>query len=218
LEALRPLQPRNAVRGQYGAGSIGGNTVPSYRQEPGVDSKSRTETFAAMKCELESWRWAGVPFYLRTGKRMPRKVSEVSIQFRDAPLHLFACTAMEPCAPNLLRIRIQPDESISLRVITKTPGLEVIGRPVELDFAYGADLERESPGAYETLLLDVLEGDSMLFATGDWVEAAWGVVDPLLEALAAAPPTDFPNYAAGSWGPKAADELLERDGRRWHLP
>ncbi|MGH9787970.1 MAG: glucose-6-phosphate dehydrogenase [Candidatus Acidiferrales bacterium] len=218
LEALRPLPPGHAVRGQYGPGSIDGKKVPGYRKEPGVDSKSNTETFAAMKLELESWRWAGVPFYLRTGKRLPRKVSEVSIQFRDAPLHLFACTAMEPCAPNLLRLRIQPDEGISLRVITKTPGLEVIGRPVELDFAYGADLERESPGAYETLLLDVLEGDSLLFAIGDWVEAAWGVVDPLLEAWAAAPPADFPNYAAGSWGPKAADELLERDGRRWHVP
>jgi len=214
LEALRLLQPGNAVRGQYGIGQ----NVPGYRQEPGVDPKSKTETFAAMKLELESWRWAGVPFYLRTGKRLPRKVSEVSIQFRDAPLHLFACTAMQPCAPNLLRLRIQPDEGISLRVLTKTPGLEVIGRPVELDFAYGVDLERESPGAYETLLLDVLEGDSLLFATGDWVEAAWGVVDPLLEAWAAAPPADFPNYAAGSWGPKAADDLLQRDGRRWHLP
>ena len=214
LEALRLLQPGNAVRGQYGIGQ----NVPGYRQEPGVDPKSKTETFAAMKLELESWRWAGVPFYLRTGKRLPRKVSEVSIQFRDAPLHLFACTAMQPCAPNLLRLRIQPDEGISLRVLTKTPGLEVIGRPVELDFAYGVDLERESPGAYETLLLDVLEGDSMLFATADWVEAAWGIVDPLLEAWAAAPPADFPNYAAGSWGPKAADDLLQRDGRRWHLP
>ncbi len=214
LEALRPLGPRDAVRGQYGPGQ----KMPGYRQEPGVDSKSNTETFAAVKLELESWRWAGVPFYLRTGKRLPRKASEVSIQFRDAPLHLFACTAMQPCPPNLLRLRIQPDEGISLRVLTKTPGLEVIGRPVELDFAYGADLERESPGAYETLLLDVLEGDSLLFATADWVEAAWGVVDPLLEAWAAAPPADFPNYAAGSWGPKAADELLERDGRRWHLP
>jgi len=218
LQALRPLPPQNAVRAQYGAGEIAGSSVIAYRQEPGVDSKSNTETFAAMKLELESWRWAGVPFYLRTGKRMPRKASEVSIQFRDAPLHLFACTAMQPCAPNLLRLRIQPDEGISLRVLTKTPGLEVIGRAVELDFAYGADLERESPGAYETLLLDVLEGDSLLFATAEWVEAAWGVVDPLLEAWAAAPPADFPNYAAGSWGPKAADELLARDGRGWHLP
>ncbi|MCI0403951.1 MAG: glucose-6-phosphate dehydrogenase [Acidobacteria bacterium] len=218
LESLRPLHPGNAVRGQYGAGEMPGGAVPGYCQEPGVDSNSRTETFAAMKLELESWRWAGVPFYLRTGKRMPRKVSEVSIQFRDAPLQLFACTAMQPCAPNLLRLRLQPDEGISLRVLTKTPGLEVVGRPAELDFAYGADLARESPGAYETLLLDVLEGDSMLFATGDWVEAAWAVVDPLLETWAAAAPADFPNYAAGAWGPRAGDELLERDGRRWHLP
>ncbi len=218
LQALQPLDPSRAVRGQYGPGRLRGREVPGYRQEEGIDPRSATETYAAVRFELQNWRWAGVPFYLRTGKRMPGKVSEVSVQFRDAPLHLFACTAMQPCAPNLLRLRIQPDEGISLRVIAKTPGLEVVGRSAELEFDYDAGYETETPSAYETLLLDVLEGDSMLFSTGDWVEAAWGLIDPLLEAWAAQPPADFPNYASGTWGPKAADELLARDGRRWHLP
>ncbi len=218
LQALQPLDPSRAARGQYGPGHLQRREVPGYRQEEGVDPKSSTETYAAVKFELQNWRWAGVPFYLRTGKRMPGKISEVSVQFRDAPLHLFACTRMRPCEPNLLRLRIQPDEGISLRVIAKTPGLEVVGRSAELDFDYDAGYEAETPSAYETLLLDALEGDSMLFSTGDWVEASWGLIDPLLETWAAQPPTDFPNYAAGTWGPRAADELLARDGRRWHLP
>jgi len=218
LQSMRPLDVRQAVRGQYGAGPMGKERVPGYRQEEGVRPDSPTETFAALKCEIDNWRWAGVPFYLRTGKRLARKASEISIQFRDAPLELFACTALQPCAPNLLRLRLQPDEGISLRVITKTPGLDVIGRAVALDFGYGEDFDVETPSAYETLLLDCLEGDRMLFARGDWVERAWGLLDPLLEAWAAEPPKDFPNYAAGGWGPAAADELPARDGRRWHLP
>ncbi len=218
LQALQPLDSSRAARGQYGPGRLQGREVPGYRQEEGVDPRSLTETYAAVKFELQNWRWAGVPFYLRTGKRMTTKLSEVSVQFRDAPLHLFACTRMQPCEPNLLRLRIQPDEGISLRVIAKTPGLEVVGRSAALDFDYDAGYEAETPSAYETLLLDALEGDSMLFSTGEWVEASWGLIDPLLEAWAAQPPADFPNYGAGSWGPQAADTLLAREGRRLHLP
>ena len=218
LQSTRPLDTRHAVRGQYRQGRVGDRAVSGYRQEEGVRPDSSTETFAAAKFEIDNWRWAGVPFYVRTGKRLPRKVSEISIQFRDAPLQLFACTALQPCEPNLLRLRLQPGEGIGLRVITKTPGLDVIGRAVELDYAYGENFDAQTPSAYETLLLDCLEGDPMLFARGDWVERAWELLDPLLEAWAAETPKDFPNYEAGSWGPAAAEEVLERDGRRWHLP
>lgn len=217
LHCIRPLDTRGAVRGQYGSGRIHGKEVVGYRQEEGVRPDSSTETFAAIRFELENWRWAGVPFYVRTGKRLPRKVSEIAIQFREAPLHLFACTALQPCPPNLLSLRIQPDEGIGLRVLAKTPGLEVVGRSVQLDFSYGADFEVSTPTAYESLLLDCLEGDRMLFARADWVERAWELLDPLLKAWAAEPSGDFPNYAAGSWGPAGSEELIRRDGRRWHL-
>jgi len=221
LHSIRPLNLRAleqvAVRGQYGPGTLNGEPVPGYRQEDKIDANSTTETFAALKLELDNWRWAGVPFYLRTGKRLPRKSSQISIQFRDAPLHLFACTAMQPCAPNLLTLRLQPDEGIGLRFIVKQPGLEVTGEPVEMDFSYGSSFEKKTAGAYETLLLDCLEGDRMLFAQGNWVEAAWGLLDPLLEAWVGDPPGDFPNYAAGAWGPEKARQLLERDARDWRL-
>ena len=221
LQSLRPIDLRQlekvAVRGQYGPGALNGEPVPGYREGEKVSDLSRTETYAALKLEFDNWRWAGVPFYLRTGKRMPRKSSQVSIQFRDAPLQLFACTALQPCEPNLLTLRLQPDEGIGLRFIAKQPGLEVIGEPVEMDFSYGDAFKKQTAEAYETLLLDCLEGDRMLFAQGDWVEAAWGRLDPLLATWAASPPDDFPNYAAGTWGPEKARQLIERDGRRWHL-
>ena len=221
LQALRPPDRRClgecAVRGQYGPGAIGGKSVAGYREEKGVRPDSPTETFAALRLEIDNWRWAGVPFYLRTGKCLHRKGSQITIQFREAPLQLFACTLMEPCEPNRLTIRLQPDEGIDLRFIAKQPGLEVIGHTVEMDFSYGAELKARTPEAYETLLLDVLQGDSLLFAEGDWIESAWERLLPLLEAWAAEPPADFPNYAAGTWGPKQADALMTRDGRRWHL-
>jgi glucose-6-phosphate 1-dehydrogenase len=221
LQSLRPFDPHRlgetAVRGQYGPGRTNGVECPGYRQEPGVAPDSVTETYAALRAEIVNWRWAGVPFFLRTGKRLPRKASQISIQFRDAPLHLFACTPMEPCEPNLLTLRVQPDEGISLRVIAKQPGLHVVGRSVELDFRYRDSFSEAGPSDYETLLLDCLEGDRMLFARGDWVEAAWDWLDPLLAAWAAEPPRDFPNYAAGSWGPAAAAHLVESCGRSWHL-
>ncbi len=221
LQCLRPLTARPleevVVRGQYGPGRINGLEVPGYRQEPGISDNSVTETFAALRFELDSWRWAGVPFYLRTGKRLPRKSSQVSIQFRDAPLHLFACTPMKPCEPNQLTLRIQPDEGIALRFIAKEPGLQVVGRAVEMDFSYRDSFTEDVPDAYETLLLDCLRGDRMLFARGDWIEASWEVLDPLLQAWAATAPRNFPNYPAGTWGPDDARALLERGSRQWHL-
>ncbi|MDA2913071.1 glucose-6-phosphate dehydrogenase [Acidobacteriia bacterium AH_259_A11_L15] len=217
LQCMRAVNTGNAVRGQYGPGRIDGKEVAGYRQEEGVGPNSATETFAAVKFEIENWRWAGVPFYVRTGKRMARKASEITIQFRDAPLTLFACTAMQPCEPNLLTLRIQPNEGMGLRVIAKTPGLDVIGHSVQLDFAYSENFKQESPSGYETLLLDCMEGDPMLFARGDWIERSWELLDPLLKVWAENPPKDFPNYSAGSWGPPRADELLRRVARQWHL-
>jgi glucose-6-phosphate 1-dehydrogenase len=221
MQSIRPMLPRevahNAVRGQYGAGKLGGKKVAGYREANGVQDDSATETFAALRLEVNDWRWAGVPFYLRTGKSMAEKRSEITIQFREAPLQLFACTALQPCEPNLLTIRIQPDEGIGLRSIVKTPGLDVIGHSVQLDFAYSEAFEGSAPTAYETLLLDALEGDNMLFASGDWVDRAWELVMPVLESWEGDIPKDFPNYEAGSWGPRDADALLERDGRKWHV-
>ena len=221
LQSLRPFDLSRldslAVRGQYSPGRIDAEAVPGYRQEPGVAPDSTTETFAALRAEVVTWRWAGVPFFLRTGKRLPLKASQISVQFRDAPLHLFACTPLEPCAPNLLTLRVQPDEGIAVRVIAKQPGLQVIGQSVELDFRYRDSFADDGPSDYETLILDCLEGDRMLFARGDWVESAWEWLDPLLAAWAAAPPRDFPNYSAGSWGPAAAARLIESCGRNWHL-
>jgi glucose-6-phosphate 1-dehydrogenase len=221
LHALRPFDPGRleavAVRGQYGPGTIAGKKVPGYREEKGVAPDSATETFAALKLELDNWRWASVPFYLRTGKRLPQKTSQISIQFRDAPLHLFACTAMQPCEPNRLTLRLQPDEGIDLRILAKKPGLEVAGQAVEMDFSYAGSFKQQTPSAYETLLLDCLEGDRMLFAVGEWVETAWGFLDPLLKAWAEKAPQDFPNYAAGTWGPSAAQRLINSSGNGWHL-
>lgn len=221
LQAIHPLSLSQldlmAARGQYGPGRIGERKVPGYREEEGVRADSPTETFAALKLEIDNWRWAGVPFYLRTGKRLAKKSSQVAIQFRDAPLHLFACTPMGACEPNLLTLRLQPDEGIDLRFVVKQPGLQVVGEAVEMDFSYGGSLKAETPTGYETLLLDCLEGDSMLFSRGDWVERAWQVLDPLLVVWAENPPADFPNYASGTWGPAAAQALVEREGRRWHL-
>ena len=220
LQSVRPFLRREgesrAVRGQYAPGTMQGQSVAGYREENGIGADSSTETFAALRFEIDNWRWAGVPFYLRTGKRMAARRSEITIQFRDAPLQLFACTAMQPCQPNLLTLRIQPDEGMGLQVITKTPGLEVIGRSVQMDFSYGADFQSHAPSAYETLLLDSLEGDAMLFADGDWIKSAWQLVTPILEAWAEEQPRNFPNYLPGSWGPAEAEGLLSREGRKWH--
>jgi glucose-6-phosphate 1-dehydrogenase len=204
---------RDAVRGQYGPGWIGGSRVPGYREEEGVDPSSGTETYVALRLQVDNWRWSGTPFYLRTGKRMPRRATEVSIHFRAAP-HLPFAAAGEAMAPNLLTLRIQPDEGASLRFVAKVPGSRLDLRTVSMDFAYGSAFLRSSPEAYERLLLDALLGDSTLFARWDEVERAWEILDPLIAAWSAAPAA-FPDYDAGSWGPEAGDALPARDGRVW---
>jgi glucose-6-phosphate 1-dehydrogenase len=204
----------NVVRGQYGPGWVTGNPVPGYREEPEVDPNSETETYVAARFMVDDWRWSDVPFYLRTGKRLPKRATEIAVQFKEVPHRLFKESASEP-EPNLLAIRIQPDEGIMLRFGAKVPGLGIDVRSVTMDFTYGSAFTVDSPDAYETLILDALLGDASLFTRADEVEEAWGIVDPIIEAWAEAPPPDFPNYEAGSWGPEAADELLARDGRRW---
>ena len=208
---------RNVVRGQYGPGWVDGHSVVGYRQEPECAPLSVTETFVALRLEVQSWRWAGVPFYLRTGKRMPKRATEIAVLFSRPPLALFRKSAQEPEA-NLLVLRIQPDEGIMLRFASKVPGLELDVRSVTMDFAYGTAFTVEAPEAYETLLLDALHGDASLFTRADEVEAAWSIVTPLNERWQrtdARSRPRFPNYEAGTWGPEQADRLIERDGRRW---
>jgi glucose-6-phosphate 1-dehydrogenase len=208
---------RHVVRGQYGPGWVAGVPVPGYRQEPEVVPGSTTETYVALRLEVQNWRWAGVPFYLRTGKRLPKRASEIAVQFSKPPLSLFKPAAQTP-DPNLLVLRIQPDEGIMLRFASKVPGLDLDVRDVTMDFAYGASFTVEAPEAYETLLLDVMHGDPSLFTRADEVEAAWSIVTPINEHWRrhdARHAPDFPNYEAGTWGPAEADELIERDGRQW---
>jgi glucose-6-phosphate 1-dehydrogenase len=218
LRAIPPIRSgevaRDTVRGQYDAGYIAGKAVPGYRTEQGVDPQSNTETFVAMRLFVENWRWAGTPFYVRTGKRLPKRATEIAIQFKSAPHLPFIDTPVETVSPNLLTLRIQPDEGASLKFQAKVPGPQVDLRTVSMDFAYGASFLKASPEAYERLLLDALIGDSTLFARWDEVEAAWEIVDDVL-AVWARRPGDFPDYEAGSWGPAAADGLLARDGRSW---
>lgn len=217
MQSVRPLPPDRieefAVRGQYGPGTVLGETVPGYRQEPGVDPNSSTETFAALKLYLDNWRWAGVPFYMRSGKRLQKHVTEIAIQFKDVPHRLFT-EADSPLEPNVLVIRIQPNEGITLRFGAKLPGQAMRVRWVNMDFRYGSSFGVKPPEAYERLLLDCMLGDSTLYARRDMVERGWEIVAPILEAWKK-PATDFPNYEAGSWGPRAAFELIERDGRQW---
>jgi glucose-6-phosphate 1-dehydrogenase len=210
-----PDKVRNdVVRGQYGPGWVAGNQVPGYRQEPEVDRQSETETYISAHLEVDDWRWSGVPFYLRTGKRLPKRATEIAIQFKEVPHRLFRDSAVEP-DPNLLAIRIQPDEGIMLRFGAKVPGLGIDVRSVNMDFTYGSAFSVDSPDAYETLILDALLGDASLFTRADEVEGAWAIVTPIIEEWATEPAPDFPNYEAGTWGPEEADELLAREGRRW---
>jgi glucose-6-phosphate 1-dehydrogenase len=209
-----PTDPTQVVRGQYGPGWVAATQVPGYRQEPGVDPESETETYVAAKLTIDDWRWSGVPFYVRTGKRLAKRSTEIAIQFREVPHRLFRDAGADP-DPNLLAIRIQPDEGIMLRFSAKVPGLGMAVRPVTMDFTYGSAFNVDSPDAYETLILDALQGDASLFTRADEVEEAWSIVDPIIDAWASGPPPDFPNYEAGSLGPAEADEMLARDGRRW---
>lgn len=220
LKAIVPINPENltdtAIRGQYGPGVIDGASVRGYRQEENVDPESNTETFVAMKLFVDSWRWADVPFYLRSGKRMPRKVTEIIIQFKRVPHLFFHLTPEDQIEPNLIVMRIQPDEGISLRFGAKVPGPEMHIRQVQMNFSYAEAFKVEPATAYETLLLDAMEGDQTLFNRADAVETAWSVLEPLLDIWRATKPFQpFPNYASGTWGPSAADALLARDGRAW---
>ncbi|MDE3095186.1 MAG: glucose-6-phosphate dehydrogenase [Chloroflexota bacterium] len=217
FHAIMPIEDiaGSTVRAQYTAGAVLGEQVPGYRQEPGVAPDSRIETYVALKLTVENWRWAGVPFYLRVGKRLPKRATEVAITFKTPPLQLFRQMGSEGPTPNLLVLRIQPDEGISLRFGAKVPGTRSDVRPVNMDFRYGTSFGVEPPEAYERLLLDAMLGDSTLFTRWDGVEAAWELLTPVLDAWASGvSPLRF--YEAGSWGPDEARTLMERDGREWH--
>jgi glucose-6-phosphate 1-dehydrogenase len=222
LRALRPIDPATVgeytARGQYGRGWVAGQEAPGYREEPGVAPDSTTETYVALKLFVDNWRWEGVPFYLRTGKRMPKRSTEIAVQFQCAPHLLFHATSGDPLQPNVLTMHLQPDEGISLRFSAKVPGASMQIRPVHMDFLYGSSFAIESPDAYERLLLDCMLGDSTLFTRRDEVEAEWAFITAILEGWGHASRPSFPNYEAGSWGPASADELLARDGRQWRRP
>jgi len=206
---------RSAVRGQYSAGWMKGKRVPGYREEPGVNPNSTTPTYVAMKFVIDNWRWTGVPFYLRTGKRLPKKVSEISIHFREVPYLIFQSAAQQMNA-NILAMRIQPNEGISLRFEVKMPGPELRTRSVEMDFSYGSAFGFASSDAYDRLLLDCMMGDQTLFTRADEVEAAWQVVTPALSVWdAPTDPASIPQYEAGTWEPAEAELLINQDGRRW---
>ena len=206
---------RRAVRGQYGEGTVGGEHVPGYRSEPDVAPDSRTETFVALKLFIDSWRWADVPFYLRTGKRLPRRVTEIALQFKRPPFVLFSKTPVERLAPNQLVLHIQPDEGISLSFDAKVPGTLVRLGTVDMDFNYEDHFGSTPSTGYERLLYDCTIGDATLFRRASMVEASWIAVAPILDVWKVLPPRDFPNYAAGTWGPKEAEDLMARDGRQW---
>jgi glucose-6-phosphate 1-dehydrogenase len=215
FKAIRPLKLQDAVRGQYDVGLVGGQPVPAYRSEQNVDPHSSVETYAAMKLEIDNWRWAGVPFYLRTGKRLTKRTSEIAIRFREAPFMLFKDTPVDELGANWLIVQIQPDEGIRLRFNAKKPGEELALEGVSMDFKYADWFKQSSAVGYETLLYDVFIGDNTLFQRADQVEAAWAVVEPVLQTWSNQKPKDFPNYAAGSAGPDAATNLIARDHRTW---
>jgi glucose-6-phosphate 1-dehydrogenase len=209
----RPLT--DVVRAQYSAGWVAGEPVTGYRQEPGVAADSTTETFVALRLQLDSWRWAGVPFYIRTGKHLPKRTTEIAIQFRRPPLQIFKRVSPSSVAPNLLIVNVQPDEGISVRFEAKLPGTRMQLAPVMMNFRYGTAFGGQVPEAYETLLLDAMLGDPTLFARHDFVEASWALITPVHEAWRQEPAGVIPTYEAGGWGPPEADALISRDGRRW---
>jgi glucose-6-phosphate 1-dehydrogenase len=214
LKALHTPGPKNVVRGQYGRGFIEGQEVPGYREEPGVAPDSMTETYVAAKLYVDNWRWADTPFYVRTGKRLPRRETSIAIEFKRAPHPPFAETAAEHLRPNVLLIQVQPDEGISLAIAAKVPGQGMSIRTVHMDFLYGGAFRTGLPEAYERLILDTLLGDATLFTRADEVEEQWSLVDAIVAAWRRDRPS-FPNYAAGTWGPPSANELIGRDGRSW---
>ena len=219
LRALQPMTPEEVlsrtVRGQYGPGMVRSKPVVGYRSEVKVAPNSFTETFVALKLSIDNWRWSDVPFYLRTGKFLPRRVTEIAIQFKKAPFVLFRKTPIDRLTTNRLVIHLAPDEGISLRFGAKVPGPLMRLGPVDMDFNYADTFGSTPSTGYERLLYDCMTGDATLFQRADMVEAGWGVVAPILDVWKALPPRNFPNYPAGTWGPKEASELLERDGRHW---
>ncbi len=222
VQLLRSMHPMTAdevrqrtVRGQYGAGNVFGLPVPGYRDEPGVQKLSSTETYAAVDFRIDNWRWEGVPFYVRTGKRLSLQHAEVVVHFKRTPQALFAHAPQAHLEPNQITLRIQPDEGITIGFAAKRPGDELRSIGVAADFSYAESFEGKPPSAYATLLLDVMQGDHTRFTRRDEVEAEWRIITPILEAWAKQPPPPFPNYAAGSDGPAEARALLERSGRRW---
>ena len=222
LRSIRVLEPEevplNAVAGQYGPARVGGAEVPGFRQEPGVDQESQTDTYAAITYHIDNWRWSGVPFYIRSGKRMPKRITDIAIRFNAAPLSLFPTDGGGPATtPNLLIVRIQPEEGISLRFLSKHPGKGMHLRPVSMDFNYGSSFGTRTPTAYETLLVDAMSGDATLYTRQDMVDASWRAVQPILDVWSRSK-FKFPNYDAGAWGPKESDEMLARNGHAWRVP
>jgi len=222
LHALRPIHKdtvhEHAARGQYAAGWISSTKTVAYREEPGIAAGSNVETYAAVKLFVDNWRWQGVPFYLRTGKRMAAEVSEVSIRFRDVPHRAFPNNAGLDTQPVRLVIQMNPAEGIVLKFMAKEPGAHWRLRPVDMRFNYSEAFQTPSPAAYETLIRDIILGDATLFMRADQVEAAWKLLQPILEVWEENPAPDFPNYTAGTWGPEAAEALIARDGRNWMTP
>ncbi len=219
LRALRRMSPeevrRNVVRASYGTGFVSGQEVPGYRAEPGVAADSATDTYVAARFLVDSWRWEGVPFFLRTGKRLPKRATEIALQFKPVPHLLFDRSNRAGIPPNALVMHIQPDEGIAVTFEAKRPGPAVQVQPVRMDFGYGEGFAEESPDAYERLLLDVMLGDQTLFTRRDETEAAWAAVMPVLDAWESGAVPEFHSYEAGSWGPEAADNLIEASGFRW---
>jgi len=219
LQSIRPFNlemvAQWVVRGQYAPGKVAEKPVPGYREEHGVKPDSRTETFVAMRLLVDNWRWAGVPFYLRTGKRLARRSTEIMIQFKRAPHIVFREREVEP---NRLILNIQPDEGVSVSFGAKRPGTEMSIGNVTMNFSYKEGFGGTARSAYATLLNDCLRGDATLFDRGDSVEAAWSLVDPILDVWSAAKTAGVPAYPSGTWGPKESDQLLERDGRQWYNP
>ncbi|GAC1424406.1 MAG: glucose-6-phosphate dehydrogenase [Acidobacteriaceae bacterium] len=216
--AIQPIHPADTVRGQYAPGTVDGKPVIGYRQEDRVHPRSQTETYAALRLEIENWRWAGVPIYVRAGKRLAKRVTEITIQFKQPPLLLFKDrdgNCAEGMKSNIISMRIQPDEGIALRFEAKIPGPSMSMSPVNMNFSYAEAFGVSSANGYERLLLDAMLGDGTLFAHRDGVEATWALMTPILQYWSKNPIKDFPNYAAGTWGPSAADALLESEGRKW---
>jgi glucose-6-phosphate 1-dehydrogenase len=214
LRSLHTPGPKSVVRGQYGRGYVEGEEVPAYREENGVSPSSLTDTYVAAKLYVDNWRWADTPFYVRTGKRLPRRETTIAIQFKGAPHPPFEEAAVEGLRPNVLVVHVQPDEGVSLSIGAKVPGAGMQIRSVNMDFLYGGAFRTGLPEAYERLLLDAMRGDQTLFTRTDEVEEQWSLVDAIVAAWRRDRPA-FPNYAAGTWGPPSADELIQRDGRSW---